>query len=62
MLEGFFAVVVFLLDVYAIARTIGSYASTRTKVVWVVVIFLLPVLGFVAWLLVGPSSPRYSRV
>jgi|HigsolmetaAR202D_1030399.scaffolds.fasta_scaffold143380_1 hypothetical protein len=63
MLEGFFAVVVFLLDVYAIARTIGSDASTRNKVIWVVAIFLLPVVGFIAWLLFGPSGGgrRYSR-
>ena len=61
MLEGFFAAIVFLLDVYAIAKVIGSHASTRTKVLWVVAIFVLPVLGFIAWLLFGPNGARYSR-
>jgi hypothetical protein len=31
--------------------------------IWVVAIFLLPVVGFIAWLLFGPSGGgrRYSR-
>lgn len=61
MIEGLLAVIVFLLDVYAIAKVIGSDASKQTKIIWVVAIFLLPVLGFIAWLLFGPNGARYSR-
>ncbi|MGQ3030537.1 MAG: PLDc N-terminal domain-containing protein, partial [Ferrovibrionaceae bacterium] len=44
--------------VYAIVKIVQSGASTGSKVVWIVVILLLPVLGFILWLLFGPASRR----
>jgi len=40
----------------AIIKTVQSGASTGAKVVWVVVILVLPVLGLIAWLLFGPKG------
>lgn len=56
--SGIFGLIVLIADVYAIVKTIQSGASTGAKVFWVVIILLLPVLGFVLWLLFGPSSRR----
>lgn len=53
---GVFGLLILVLDVYAIIKTIGSSASTGTKVLWVVVILLLPVLGFILWLIFGPKG------
>ncbi|MEZ5670503.1 MAG: PLD nuclease N-terminal domain-containing protein [Alphaproteobacteria bacterium] len=61
MFEGLAALVVLILDIYAIAKVIGSGASTREKTLWVIAIFILPVLGYIAWLLFGPSGLRYRR-
>lgn len=61
MLEGLGALIVVILDIYAIVKTIGSGASTGAKTGWVIAIFLLPVVGFIAWLLFGPAGPRYAR-
>lgn len=36
--------------------TLTSAASTGAKVVWTLVILILPVLGFLAWLLFGPKG------
>ncbi len=52
---GLFSLIVLILDIWAIIRVIGSPASTGRKVLWVVVIILLPVLGFILWLLLGPK-------
>jgi len=37
-------------------KTVQSTASTGAKVVWVVVILLLPVLGLLLWFLFGPKG------
>jgi hypothetical protein len=53
---GILGFIVLVLDVYAIVKTIGSRASTGTKVLWIVVILLLPLLGLILWWLLGPKS------
>lgn len=55
MLEGFLGLLVLICDVYAISKVGGSAASTGTKIVWVLVIVLLPVFGLVLWWLAGPK-------
>jgi hypothetical protein len=41
--------------VYAIVKTAQSGASTGNKVIWIVVLLLLPFLGFILWFLFGPK-------
>jgi hypothetical protein len=50
--------VLLVLDLWAIISVIGSRASTGGKVLWVLVILFLPLLGFLAWLVLGPRSGR----
>ena len=54
--SGLLGLIVLVLDVFAIVKTIGSGASTGTKVLWIVVILLLPLLGLILWWLLGPKS------
>jgi hypothetical protein len=42
--------------VYAIVRTLGSSAGTGAKVLWIVVILVLPLFGLLAWLIFGPRG------
>jgi Phospholipase_D-nuclease N-terminal len=51
---GFFGLLVLIADVWAIVRTVQSGASTGAKVFWIILILLLPVLGFIIWLIAGP--------
>lgn len=44
----------------AIVRTPGSSASIGNKKVLWVVLILLPVVGLLSWLLVGPKDRRHS--
>jgi uncharacterized membrane protein len=53
---GLFGLIVLVLDVWAIVKTMQSNAGTGSKVVWIVVILVLPVVGFLAWLLFGPKG------
>lgn len=52
---GLFGLIILVLDVWAIVRTLQSSAGTASKVLWVVVILLLPILGLILWLLLGPK-------
>jgi len=58
MLEitGIGGLIVLILDIWAIVSVVGSPASTGKKVLWVLLILLLPILGFIIWLIAGPRS------
>lgn len=51
---GFFGLILLICVIYAIVKTVQSSASTGTKVVWTLVLLLLPFLGFILWLIFGP--------
>lgn len=53
---GLLGLIILVLDVWAIVKVIGSGASDGSKVLWVVVILLLPVVGLLLWLFLGPKS------
>lgn len=43
---------------WAIISTIGSNASTGSKVIWCLFILFLPLLGFIIWLFFGPRAKK----
>ncbi len=53
---GLLGLITLILMVYALVRIIQSDAGTGSKVLWVVLILLLPVLGLILWLLFGPKG------
>jgi hypothetical protein len=55
---GLVGLIILIADVWAIVNVIGSSASTGGKVLWVVIILILPVIGLIAWLIMGPRSSR----
>ena len=56
MLEGLGGLIILVLDIWAIISIIGSAASTGKKVLWVLLVLILPVIGFIIWLIAGPRS------
>jgi succinate dehydrogenase/fumarate reductase cytochrome b subunit len=54
--SGFLGLIILILDVWAIVKTLSSTASTGTKVLWIVIILLLPVLGLIIWAIAGPRA------
>ena len=47
--------IIFVLDIWAIVQTIQSPVSTGNKVLWVLVIFILPLIGLILWYFMGPK-------
>jgi hypothetical protein len=55
---GLFSLLVLIADVWAAVNIFNSNASTGAKVIWIVVVVLLPILGFIIWFFAGPRSGR----
>jgi len=55
-ISGLLGLLILIADVWAIIKTVGSGVGTGTKVLWVVVILVLPVLGLILWVVLGPSQ------
>jgi succinate dehydrogenase/fumarate reductase cytochrome b subunit len=53
---GFLGFIVLVLDIWAIISTVKSAASTGAKVLWVILILLLPVVGLIIWWFAGPKG------
>ena len=54
--QGLFGLVVLIADVWAIVNVFQSSADTAKKVIWTVLIIILPVLGFILWYFLGPKT------
>lgn len=48
--------VVLIADIYALYNVFTSSASTGAKLLWTLLILILPVLGFIIWFFAGPKS------
>lgn len=53
---GFFGLIVLIVDVWAIVNIFQSRVSTGSKVFWVVLVLVLPIVGFIIWLFAGPRG------
>ena len=43
--------------IWAVIKIVQSGASTGEKILWVILVLVLPVIGLVIWALLGPGSP-----
>lgn len=53
---GIGGLIIFLLDVWAIASIINSGASGTSKIIWILIVAILPVVGLILWWLMGPKA------
>lgn len=58
MRSGLFGILVLIADVWAIVNIFQSNADTGKKVIWTVVVFLLPIIGFILWYFAGPRTGK----
>ena len=47
-----------LLIIWALVGILQSGADSVTKLIWVLIVLILPVVGFVLWFLIGPGGKR----
>ncbi len=52
---GALGLVLLILDIWAIVRIVGSGASAGAKLLWILLIVLLPLVGLIIWWLTGPK-------
>ncbi|USG60927.1 PLDc N-terminal domain-containing protein [Sneathiella marina] len=53
---GIFGLIILALDIYAIVKIFQSSASTGAKVLWILLVLILPVLGLIIWFFAGPKD------
>ena len=56
MLEGLLGLVLLVLDIYAIFQVLTSASSVLAKVLWTLLIVVLPFLGLILWFFLGPRG------
>ncbi|HEY1029474.1 MAG TPA: PLDc N-terminal domain-containing protein [Pseudomonas sp.] len=55
-LNGLVGLIILALDIWAIINVIKSNAETGMKILWILLIVLLPVIGLIIWALMGPRG------
>lgn len=55
---GIVGLLILIADVWAIVNIAQSSATTGKKVLWIVLVLVLPVLGLILWFLLGPRTGR----
>ena len=56
--QGPLGIIVLIADVWALINIFQSGADTGKKVLWTVLVILLPVLGFILWYFLGPKTGK----
>ncbi|MBB97379.1 MAG: hypothetical protein CML68_22605 [Rhodobacteraceae bacterium] len=55
-ITGIGGLILLILDIWAIVSIINSGATTGSKVLWCLLVLILPLIGFIIWLVAGPRS------
>lgn len=53
---GIGGLIVLALNIWAIISIFSSGVSTGAKVLWILLVLVLPIIGFVIWLVIGPRG------
>lgn len=53
---GIIGLLILIADIWAIINIFQSSASTGAKVLWVLLVLLLPLVGLIIWFFAGPRG------
>ena len=53
-----FGVLVLIGDVWALINILQSSVSNEKKLIWIIVVVLLPLLGLILWFFLGPRERK----
>jgi succinate dehydrogenase/fumarate reductase cytochrome b subunit len=56
LIHGVLGILILIADVWAILSIAQSSAPPVHKVLWIVLVLLLPVVGLIVWYLLGPRG------
>ncbi|MDY7559807.1 PLDc N-terminal domain-containing protein [Pseudomonas sp. 10B1] len=54
--NGLIGLIILVLDIWAVINVLKSGAEVGMKILWVLLILLLPVLGLIIWAIAGPRG------
>lgn len=54
--NGLVGLIILALDIWAILNVVKSGAGVGAKVLWILLILLLPVIGLIIWAIAGPRG------
>ena len=55
-MEGILGLLVLIADIYAIIKILQSTASGLKKLLWIILVLILPVIGLIIWFFAGPGG------
>ncbi|WP_246032907.1 PLD nuclease N-terminal domain-containing protein [Falsirhodobacter xinxiangensis] len=55
-LRGLGGLVILALDLWALISIYNSSATSGKKLLWALLVIILPILGFLIWLVAGPRG------
>ncbi|WP_298361185.1 PLDc N-terminal domain-containing protein [uncultured Litoreibacter sp.] len=58
MMQSLGGLIVFGLAIWAIVSIINSSVETGTKVLWILLVLILPIIGFIIWFFAGPRPGK----
>jgi succinate dehydrogenase/fumarate reductase cytochrome b subunit len=56
--NGIFGLLILIGDIWAIINIFQSSASTGKKLLWTILVLLLPLLGLILWFFLGPRTGK----
>ena len=56
---GIFGLIILIADIFGIMMILQSPAKTIEKLIWSLVVFLLPLIGLVIWYFAGPGKKPF---
>jgi hypothetical protein len=56
--NGLWGLLILAGDIWAIINIFQSAASNEKKLLWILVVLLLPLLGLILWFFLGPRGGR----
>ncbi|WP_194757221.1 PLDc N-terminal domain-containing protein [Aliidiomarina indica] len=52
---GLLGIIHLILIIWALVKIMQSGVSSGNKALWIVLVVLLPIIGFIIWLIAGPK-------
>ena len=59
MIYDIVGIIELLLVIWALIGILQSSASPVEKLIWVLIILIIPLVGFLIWYLIGPGSKAF---
>ena len=61
-IAGIGGFILLVLNLWALVSIVSSGASTGGKVLWCLLVLVLPLIGFIVWLIAGPRSRKTASI